>query len=131
MGGEGSDTYYYSTGDGQDSINNQSSGGDADTLQFADGIDESDLWFSRDGNDLLADFRNSSDQVRVQDWYSGSTQQLDSIRTDDAVISATQIEQLVSAMAAFGAPVDGEIVLTAAEEQQVQATIANTWQVRT
>jgi Ca2+-binding RTX toxin-like protein len=131
MGGEGSDTYYYSTGDGQDSINNQSSGGDADTLQFADGIDESDLWFSRDGDDLLADFRNSSDQVRVQGWYSGSTQQLDSIQTDDAVISATQIEQLVSAMAAFGAPVDGEIVLTAAEEQQVQATIANTWQVRT
>ncbi len=79
----------------------------------------------------LADFRNSSDQVRVQGWYSSSAQQLDSIQTDDAVISATQIEQLVSAMAAFGAPVDGEIVLTAAEEQQVQATIANTWQVRT
>lgn len=47
------------------------------------------------------------------------------------MIYATQIEQLVPAMAAFGAPVDGEIVLTAAEEQQVQATIANTWQVRT
>jgi Ca2+-binding RTX toxin-like protein len=131
MGGEGADTYYFASGDGRDSINNLSRGSDADTLQFADGVDESDLWFSRDGDDLLADFRNSSDQVRVQGWYSGSTQQLDSIRTDDAVISATQIEQLVSAMAAFGAPVDGEIVLTAAEEQQIQATIANTWQVRT
>lgn len=129
MGGEGDDTYY-STDDGQDSINNQSSGSDAGTLQFADGIDESDLWFSRDGNDLLADFRNSSDQVRVQGWYSGSAQQLDSIQTDDAVISAAQMEQLVSAMAAFGAQVGGEIVLMAAEEQQVQATIANTWQVR-
>lgn len=39
-------------------------------------------------------------------------------KTFDAVISASQLEQLVSAMAAFGEPSGGEITLTPEEESQ-------------
>ncbi|MEQ5837732.1 calcium-binding protein [Marinobacter sp. NFXS9] len=128
LGGEGDDTYLFAAGDGQDTINNLANSTGNDQLHFATGIDESELWFSRDGDDLVADVLGSDDRVRVQDWYANDAQQLDSIHTDDAEITSTQLEQLVSAMAAFGDPAGGEITLTPEEQNQVQSTIANSWQ---
>lgn len=66
--------------------------------------------------------------MRVQDWYSVDAQKLDSIHTDDAMISANQLEQLVTAMAAFGEPSGGEMTLTPQEENQIQTSIASSWQ---
>ncbi|TBW45300.1 carbohydrate-binding protein, partial [Marinobacter halodurans] len=126
-GGPGNDRYEMKRGDGQDTINNLSSSTDSDTLRFT-GIDESELWFSRDGDDLVADVLGNSDQVRVQDWYMDITQKVATLETDDASITASQLEQLVSAMAAFGEPSGGEINLTPEEESQAQVAIANAWQ---
>ena len=98
LGGEGDDTYRFAGGDGQDTVNNLSNGAGDDQLHFASGIDESQLWFSRDGDDLVTSVLGSDDQVRVQDWYSDDAQKLDSVHTDDAMISANQLEQLVTAM---------------------------------
>lgn len=128
LGGEGNDSYQFASGDGQDTINNLSNGAGDDQLHFASGIDESQLWFSRDGDDLVTSVLGSDDQVRVQDWYSNDAQKLDSIHTDDASITATQLEQLVTAMASFGDPAAGEVTLTPQEENQVQSAIASSWQ---
>lgn len=128
LGGEGDDTYRFASGDGQDTINNLSNGAGDDQLRFESGIDESQLWFSRDGDDLVTSVLGSDDQVRVQDWYGSDVQKLDSVHTDDAMITSNQLEQLVAAMAAFGAPSGGEVTLTPQEENQVQAAIANSWQ---
>jgi Ca2+-binding RTX toxin-like protein len=128
LGGEGDDTYRFAGGDGQDTVNNLSNGAGDDQLHFASGIDESQLWFSRDGDDLVTSVLGSDDQVRVQDWYSDDAQKLDSVHTDDAMISANQLEQLVTAMAGFGQPDGGEMTLTPQEENQVQASIASSWQ---
>ncbi|WP_228743175.1 calcium-binding protein [Marinobacter sp. F4218] len=127
LGGEGADTYHFGVGDGVDTINNLSNSSDPDNLRFS-GIDESELWFSRQGEDLVADVLGTDDRVKVQGWYSGSALKIDSLATDDAVISASQLEQLVSAMAAFGATSGGEITLTPEEETQAQAVIASSWQ---
>ncbi|WP_417544871.1 calcium-binding protein [Marinobacter sp.] len=128
LGGEGDDTYRFASGDGQDTINNLSNGAGDDQLRFEPGIDESQLWFSRDGDDLVTSVLGSDDQVRVQDWYGSDVQKVDSVHTDDAMITANQLEQLVAAMAAFGAPSGGEVTLTPQEENQVQAAIASSWQ---
>ncbi|WKT60104.1 calcium-binding protein [Microbulbifer thermotolerans] len=128
IGGEGDDTYHFAIGDGVDTINNFSNLAGNDELQLSDGIDESELWFYRDGDDLVADLLGTQDQVRVQDWYLGSANKLDAIRTDDSVISTSDIEQLVAAMAAFGAPSGGEISLTSEEQNQVNTAIAAAWQ---
>lgn len=128
LGGAGDDTYRFAGGDGQDTINNLSNDAGNDQLHFAPGIDESQLWFARDGDDLVTSVLGSDDQVRVQDWYSADVQKLDSVHTDDAMISANQLEQLVTAMAAFGEPSGGEMNLTPQEENQVQASIASSWQ---
>lgn len=128
LGGEGDDTYLFARGDGQDTINNVSSGAGNDQLHFASGIGESELWFSREGDDLVTSVLGSDDQVRVQDWYGADAQKLDSIHTDDAVISASQLEQLVTALAPFGQPAGGEMTLTPQEENQIQASIASSWQ---
>ncbi|WLQ16976.1 calcium-binding protein [Hahella aquimaris] len=127
IGGAGNDTYHFAAGDGRDTINDYAGAGE-DQLQFAAGVDEQNLWFSRDGDDLVMDLLGSQDQVRVQSWYADNSQQLEAVRTDDAVIDAGRIEQLVSAMAAFDAPVGGEITLSEEQQSQVNAAIAASWQ---
>ncbi|MFC6921392.1 calcium-binding protein [Microbulbifer taiwanensis] len=128
IGGEGDDTYHIAAGGGVDTINNFSSLAGNDELQLADGIEESELWFHRDGDDLVVDLLGTEDQVRVQDWYLDAANQLDAVRTDDSVITASEIEQLVTAMAAFGAPAGGEVNLTSEEQSQVNAAITAAWQ---
>ncbi len=128
LGGEGDDTYRFGSGHGQDTINNLSNEAANDQLHFEADIDESQLWFSQDGDDLITSVLGSDDQVRVQGWYSDDAQKLDSVHTDDAMITANQLEQLVTAMAAFGQPDGGEMMLTPQEENQVQASIASSWQ---
>jgi Ca2+-binding RTX toxin-like protein len=128
LGGEGADTYRFASGHGQDAINNLANGDANDSLHFESGIDESQLWFERDGNDLVTSVLGSDDQVRVQGWYSDDAQKLSSVHTDDAMITANQLEQLVAAMASFGQPAGGEITLTPQEESQAQAAIASSWQ---
>ncbi|WP_226661415.1 calcium-binding protein [Microbulbifer aggregans] len=130
IGGEGSDTYLIGVGSGQDVINNLSSTAvsDNDVLQFLTDIDESNLWFSRDGDNLIVDIIGSDDQVTIQDWYADSAQQLDEIRTGDAILQASMVENLVSAMAAFGAPPAGETQLPQEVRDQVDPVIAANWQ---
>ena len=64
----------FNRGDGQDVINdyNVNNYGGADRMVFGAGIQSYDLWFSRDGNDLLIDTVGTDDQVRVENWHAGS-----------------------------------------------------------
>ncbi|MFW6284210.1 MAG: calcium-binding protein, partial [Desulfosalsimonas sp.] len=128
IGGRGNDTYNFASGGGRDTINNLSNGNDTDTLRFKQSIDEQDLWFSARDNDLLIHVLGSNDQVRVQDWYNDPAQTLDAVETEGAIIDSGQLEQLVTAMAAFDAPANGEINLTEDQQDQVNAAIAASWQ---
>lgn len=131
MGGDGNDTYLVLAGGGQDTINNLSNNPTADTdiLQFGAGFDEDDLWFSREGDDLLVDVIGSDEQVTIQDWYSDDDQKIDEFHTDDAVLQADLVENLVNAMAAFGTPPAGEAPLPQGIRDTIEPVIAANWQV--
>lgn len=128
LGGDGSDTYYFAAGDGQDVINNLSNTpADSDVLSI-EGITRDNLWLSRQGNNLVVDVRGSGDSVTVQDWYADSAQRLDVIQAGSSSLYANQVDNLVNAMAAFGAPAGGEINLTQAQRDQLNVAIAANWQ---
>jgi Ca2+-binding RTX toxin-like protein len=128
MGGDGSDTYMFGIGDGQDVINNLSNNPDDDTdVLSIEGVAREDLWLSRQGNDLVIDVVGSEDRVTVQDWYTMPSQQLDSIQAGAWSLQASQVDNLVNAMAAFGAPAGGEIVLTQTQRDHLNGVIAASW----
>lgn len=128
IGGDGSDTYYFAAGDGQDIINNLSNTpADNDVLSI-EGITRDNLWLSRQGDSLVIDVRGSEDSVTVQDWYANSAQRLDAIQAGGSTLYANQVDNLVSAMAAFGAPAGGEINLSQVQRDQLDAVIAANWQ---
>ncbi|SDJ05925.1 Ca2+-binding protein, RTX toxin-related [Pseudomonas flavescens] len=128
LGGDGSDAYYFAAGDGQDVINNLSNTpADSDVLSI-EGITRDNLWLSRQGNNLVVDVRGSGDSVTVQDWYADSAQRLDVIQAGSSSLYANQVDNLVNAMAAFGAPAGGEINLTQAQKEQLNVVIAANWQ---
>jgi Ca2+-binding RTX toxin-like protein len=129
IGGAGSDTYMFALGDGHDVINNLSNTPDTDTdvLSIED-IAREDLWLSRNGSDLVIDVSGSEDSITIQDWYTNPAQQLDLIQAGGSSLYANQVDSLVNAMAAFGAPAGGEIELTQTQRDQLNAVIAANWQ---
>jgi len=128
-GGAGDDRYLFSRDSDQDTINNYSSNAatETDTLDISS-VDSSDLWFQHVGNDLLVNIVGTDDQVRVSNWYSNTNYQLDEIEAGDAVLFAAQVDQLVSAMAAFDAPIGAGAVVTQEMEDALNPVIATSWQ---
>jgi len=130
-GESGSDTYKFGWGEGQDVISD--TGGDADLVQLE--MNPLELIFSKSGNDLKIAVNNTSDQVTVQNWYSGATNQTEIFQTSDGSrLLNTQVEQLIQAMASFGA--DHGMDWTQAvqqrpqEAQQAQQVLAQYWETQ-
>ena len=123
-GGAGDDTYLFGRGDGQDTIV-ESSGND--TLSFLDGIDVTDLWFSRNGNNLVIDIIGSNDKVTVQNWYSHANYQVETISAGGSELASTQMDQLIQALASYGEPagVDGQ--WTNEQKEGVNSVISSYW----
>lgn len=65
-GGKGDDTYFFAKGYGFDTIEDD---GGRDTLVFGEGIRAEDLIFSGSKDDLFITFKNSSDKIRIEDWF--------------------------------------------------------------
>ncbi|WP_244940013.1 calcium-binding protein [Herbaspirillum seropedicae] len=109
IGGAGNDTYAFAKGDGQDVLYDHDAARDnLDTLKFTD-AKQTNLWFSKAGNDLRIDVLGSTDQVLVKDWYaggaSGSDNHLERIKTADGkTLYDTDVDKLVQAMASFAPP---------------------------
>ncbi|ARU88632.1 calcium-binding protein [Pseudomonas sp. M30-35] len=128
LGGDGNDTYHFAAGDGQDSINNLSNTPADNDMLSIEGIVRDELWLSRQGDSLVIDVVGSEDSVTVQDWYASSAQRLDAVQAGGSTLYANQVDNLVSAMAAFGAPAGGEINLSQVQRDQLNAVIAANWQ---
>ena len=112
-GGKGDDTYIFAAGYGQDTIDNgTSTKRDTDILQFAGDITADMLQFSQSGDDLLVNLLGTTDTVTVQNWYTSEASQLEEIHTDDAIIYASDVDALVSAMASFSAPQGDSSIVT-------------------
>jgi Ca2+-binding RTX toxin-like protein len=129
-GGTGNDTYLFGIGSGQDVINNyDTSTGSVDTLSFNDGVSIEQLWFRQSGSSLEVSVIGTTDKATISSWYSGSNYHLDQFKTADGrTLLDGQVQNLVDAMAAFGAPAGGESNLTPDQRAQLDVVIAANWQ---
>ncbi len=125
-GERGSDTYVFNHGDGEDTISE--GGGDADTVQFE--MNPLELIFSKSGSDLEIAVNGTADKATVQNWYSGSAYQTEVFQASDGSrLLNTKVEQLIQAMATFGAD-NGMSWSDAIQQkpQEVQAVLAQYWE---
>lgn len=63
-------------------------------------------------------------------WYAGASNQIDEIRTTDGnmVLDYSEVQQLVTAMAAFTPPPSGQLTLSQGVHDALTPTISATWQ---
>ncbi|MBC7953690.1 MAG: cadherin-like domain-containing protein [Rhodospirillaceae bacterium] len=130
-GGAGQDLYLFGRGDGIDTIVNATGNldGAADTLRFGSGIDSASLWFARSGSNLEVSVLGGSGKAVLADWYGGSassrvqTFQL----SDGSAMDQSQVENLISAMAAFAPPLATQTQLTVQQHQALDNVIAANW----
>ena len=100
-GGAGNDTYVFSKGDGKDTIYDQDSNpNNKDRIQL--GYDILNTVFKRDGSNLCIGFANSTDTITINNWYSGSSYQIEEIKSsDNRSITNVQLQLMIDAMAAY------------------------------
>ncbi|MGH7183289.1 MAG: putative Ig domain-containing protein [Nitrospiraceae bacterium] len=127
-GGSGNDIFFFGRGDGQDLI--QDNSGSGDKISFDSGINSLNLVISRQTNDLRLAIHGSSDQVTIQNWYTSSSNQIETVQAGNGqILLSTQINQLIQAMAGFtqqtGLTWDQAIDQ---QPQNVQAVLAASWQ---
>ena len=128
--GYGSDRVLFGYGDGQDVVTQYdpySAASYTDTVVFDDEISVEELWFSRSDNDLLINISGTDDQVTVENWYSSSTYQLDSVEVGSAVLLNNQVDQLVSAMASYAVPSGAGNVIPQDVKDELQPVLSEVW----
>ena len=129
MGGDGNDTYRFALGDGKDVINNLSNNAASDNDVVAvEGISKENLWLSKQGNNLVIDVTGSDDSITIQDWYLDPAQRVDTFVAGSSALHANAVDNLVNAMAAFGAPSGGELALSQTQRDELNVVIAANWQ---
>jgi len=129
-GGLGNDTFGFALGDGQDLV--QDNSGTADSVLFQSGINPLDLIISQQANDLRIAIEGTTDQITVQDWYTGAANRMETIQAGNGqVLLSTQVETLIQAMAAFttntGVTWD-QAAAGLGDQTQYQAIITANWQ---
>jgi len=135
-GGSGNDLYNFSRGDGQDTISDLDPfPGNQDRALFGATINPLDLVISRQAMNLRLAIHGSSDQITVQDWYTSSSNRVETIQAGNGqTLLSTQVDQLIQAMAGFtattslswDAAIDGGG--TAQQQAQFQGILAASWQ---
>ena len=71
------------------------------------------LWLQRSGTDLDVTIIGSTEGVKIKNWYTSSYQQIERFQfVDGKVLSKTNVDDLVSAMAAFSPPYIGHTSLS-------------------
>jgi Ca2+-binding RTX toxin-like protein len=125
-GATGNDTYLFVGGDGQDRVTDH---GGTDTLQFGADIASDQLWFRQVGNDLEVDRIGTDDKVTVASWYADAAAHIEQFTAGNGKsLLDGQVDQLVSAMAAFAPPAAGQTSLPDAYRQALAPVLAASWQ---
>ncbi len=130
-GGTGNDTYQFTRGDGTDTIvENDTTAGNSDLLQFMSGVSNDQLWFKHTGNNLVVSVIGTTDKITLNNWYLGSQYQVETIMTADGnhALLAANVNNLVQAMASFAPPAAGQITLPASYQTALNPVIAANWQ---
>ncbi|MCO6525256.1 calcium-binding protein, partial [Snodgrassella sp.] len=123
------DRYQFEAGHGQDIVMDKASNLQQGDILAFDDYKSDELWFKQSGNDLIINHVRSTDQVTVKDWYGSINSRQYSITTSDGKeIFASQVQQLVIAMADFSS---NQNDILSVEEQMInfnqQSTISSYW----
>ncbi len=133
-GGTNNDTYVVGSADG-DTVhavitnNAVTDAGEDDQLKLLSNVSPEDVWFQKQGADLIVKLLDGSDStITIQDWYTTDEAKLDSITIDGGeTLMRAKVDQLVQDMAMYaaqnGTP-DGNTPLTAA----MQNAIDDAWE---
>jgi RTX toxins and related Ca2+-binding proteins len=128
MGQGGDDTYVFGRGDSQDRVDNRGNFSAGDKLVFGSDVGAEQLWFQQSGSDLKVSIIGTSDVVTVAGWYLSSGNHVAQFQTGNgATLSNADVQNLVSAMAAFSPPPLGQTTLTEDQHQQLDTVIAANW----
>ncbi|MDZ7922274.1 calcium-binding protein [Rhodoferax sp.] len=130
VGGIGNDTYQFGRGYASDVIQeNDSTSGNTDVLQFLSGIASDQLWFKKISNNLEVSIIGTSDKATLTNWYLGNQYHVEQFKTSDGeTLLDSQVQNLVSAMAAFSPPTAGQTTLPANYASSLAPVIAANWQ---
>ncbi|CAK0760405.1 serralysin [uncultured Gammaproteobacteria bacterium] len=83
-GGIGNDAYVFGRGDGQDTIDEQSSGDNGDVIQLRGDIVPNEVQVSRSGNDLILSIGSGgADGIRIRNQYSGTASRVETLNFAD------------------------------------------------
>ena len=129
QGGVGNDSYLFARGDGMDQIlDTDSTSGNNDLLWFTQGVSYDQLWFKKVNNNLEVSIIGATDSVTINNWYSGSANHIETIKTsDNKTLSDSKIDNLVSAMAAFTIPAMGQTTLPSTYTSALAPVLAANW----
>ena len=130
VGGKGGDTYWLGRGFGNDTIEeNDATLGNTDVVKFGHGIKANQLWFKKVANNLEVSVIGSSDKFTVANWYLGDQYHVEQFKTSDGkTLLDSQVQNLVSAMAAFSPPTSGHTTLSASNSAMLNPVIVANWQ---
>jgi hypothetical protein len=129
IGGAGNDTYVFSRGTGQDIIiDTDTTAGNTDVISVGAGVTNDQLWFRHVVNDLEISIIGTTDKDVIQNWYLGSQNQIEQIKTSNGkVLANTDVDKLVQAMAALTPPASGTSTLSASYQTTLAPVIAANW----
>lgn len=129
VGGINSDQYWLRRTEGADSIiENDTTAGHADILNFGSDIAANQLWLTQVGNDLRVSVIGTTDQMSIKDWFLGAAYHVEKIMSGNALtLTDTRVQNLVSAMAGLTPPALGQTELSASQHSQLDAVIAANW----
>lgn len=128
-GGAGDDTFLFDRGDGADLLRNHGEGASNDRVSFGADIAQDQVWFRQVSDDLEVSVIGTEDKITVDDWYAGDAHRVATLEAGDgAELSASNVQALVDAMAAFSPPALGETELSQALHNELDVVIAGAWQ---
>ncbi|MEO8389890.1 putative Ig domain-containing protein [Polaromonas sp.] len=130
-GGGGSDTYLLGRGANTDTIQeNDNTAGNNDVVKFMPSVAVDQIWFRQVNNDLEASIVGTGDKFIISNWYLGAQYRVEEFKTTDGgkTLLASQVQNLVSAMAAFSPPAAGETTLPSNYSTALAPVIAANWQ---
>ncbi|MDH6170898.1 Ca2+-binding RTX toxin-like protein [Variovorax boronicumulans] len=129
-GGAGNDTYLLGRGAGTDTVTeNDGTADNTDLALFGAGISADQLWFAKAGNNLEVSVIGSGDKFALNNWYLGNQYHLEQFKTSDGrMLSDSNVQNLVQAMASFSPPAAGQTTLPANYQSSLNTVIAANWQ---
>jgi subtilisin-like proprotein convertase family protein len=104
QGGRGNDAYRLNSGFGQDVIVNgwSTNTGPSGQLILGPGLDPTNLWFTRSGNDLVVQVLGKTSKATISGWYANNYSQLQFLTlADGSQLTTAEVAALAAAGSAY------------------------------